>query len=79
MALGEKFPFAKIELLRASQMDQREACQIKRNPLRILAFLAAPLNNSKSNGREGGITIETCIHFKISPHTHLAQGQCKNK
>jgi hypothetical protein len=79
ITLGLKSPFAKIALFLAFQIHHNVACQIKRKPLRIFALRAEPLSTSKREEIEGGITIATPIHLKISLHTNIALEQCKKR
>jgi hypothetical protein len=77
--LGLKFPVANIALFLAFQIDQSVVCQTNKKPLRILAFLAASFNIPNKVAIDGGITVDTSSHLKISIHTIIAHGQCKKR
>jgi hypothetical protein len=79
ITLGEKHPEANIALFRVFHKDQKVTCQIIRNPLRILAFLADPLNNSNKEVRDGGVMIEIPNQEKTSFHIFIAQRQCRKR
>jgi hypothetical protein len=51
---GENNPSAKSALFLALQIAQRDACQIKTKPLRILVFRAEAFKTSKRIVKDGG-------------------------